>query len=316
MPSTRRPYRTVFVVGLLALVALSGCAGLSDTGSPTPTTADPTTPSPSVTQTPTVSPSPTATQTVASPTATARSTPTATPTAVDSDELPAGLTATGVRNATQLLRTHQATAIETPGVLTHTTNMTLGNLSVVTPVGVTADANLTRVLYTAEGQRTTENETQNSTTVIAANETAVRQYVVTDGNVTLDNSRNRTDLFDRSLRGLSTARSPLRGALRRGNFSIATVEDGETTSVVTLRADRYTGGQLFDARNVVAYNATVRMTTDGLIRSASERIVAQRNGTENRYRFTYAFDPQPVDLPAVPQVPTDVRVQTGDSGNE
>ncbi len=181
---------------------------------------------------------------------------------------------------------------------------------------MTAEANLKRVLYVAQSQRTAENEAQNSTTVIAANETVVRQSTVSGGNVTLDNSRNRTDLFDRSLRGLSTATSPLRGALRRGNFSITSVDDGETTSSVTLRADRYAGGKLFDAGNVVAYNATVRITTDGLIVSATERIVAQRNDTENRYDFSYEFEPRPVALPAVPQVPANVRVESGDSGAE
>ncbi|WP_181687066.1 hypothetical protein [Halorhabdus salina] len=200
--------------------------------------------------------------------------------------------------------------------MTHQTNTTIRNLSVVASVRVTAEANLKRVLYVAQSQRTAENEAQNSTTVIAANETVVRQSTVSGGNVTLDNSRNRTDLFDRSLRGLSTATSPLRGALRRGNFSITSVDDGETTSSVTLRADRYAGGKLFDAGNVVAYNATVRITTDGLIVSATERIVAQRNDTENRYDFSYEFEPRPVALPAVPQVPANVRVESGDSGAE
>ncbi|QGN07889.1 hypothetical protein Hrd1104_11660 [Halorhabdus sp. CBA1104] len=304
MPSTKRPARTALVVGLLVLVALSGCVGLSDTDSPTPTPAEPTTPSPSVTQTPT--------PTAASPTATA----TPTPTTTASDRFSPGLTDTGVRNVTQLLRTHQARAIDTPGVLTHTTNMTLRNISLVTPVRVTADANLTRVLYASQSRRTTENTTHNSTTVLAANGTAVRQYTVTDGNVTLDNRRNRTQLFDRSLRGLSTATSPLRGALRRGNFSIATVDDGEDPNTVILRADRYAGGQLFDARNVVAYNATVRIGADGLIRSATERIVAQRNGTANRYEFSYAFEPRAVDLPAVPEVPADIRSDSEQSGSE
>jgi hypothetical protein len=273
---------------LLVLVVLSGCAGLWDAGSPTPSTADASTPTPSAPQTAT--PSPTAT----------------TP---SPDRLPSGLTDTGVRNVTQLIRTHQTTAIETPGVVTHTTNSTGRGVGIVATVRAAADTNLTRVQYVGQSQRMTKDETQNSTTVVAANETSVRQYTVADGTVTLDNRRNRTDLFDRSLRGLSTATSPLRGALRRGNFSVTGSDESDNATVVTLRGDRYAGSQLYAAENVVAYNATVRITTDGLIRSATERIVAQRNGSESHYYFTYDFEPQSVDLPPVPQIPREIDLR-------
>lgn len=288
MPSARQPRRTVVAVGLLVLVVLSGCAGLWDAGSPTPSTADASTPTPSAPQTAT--PSPTAT----------------TP---SPDRLPSGLTDTGVRNVTQLIRTHQTTAIETPGVVTHTTNSTGRGVGIVATVRAAADTNLTRVQYVGQSQRMTEDETQNSTTVVAANETSVRQYTVADGTVTLDNRRNRTDLFDRSLRGLSTATSPLRGALRRGNFSVTGSDESDNATVVTLRGDRYAGSQLYAAENVVGYNATVRITTDGLIRSATERIVAQRNGSESHYYFTYDFEPQSVDLPPVPQIPREIDLR-------
>lgn len=188
-------------------------------------------------------------------------------------------------------------------------------ISVGASVRVAAGTNLTRVQYVSHGQRTTENETQNATTAIIANETSVRQYTVTDGNVTLDNSRNRTELFDRSLRGLSTARGPLQGALRRGNFTVASGNELDSTTTVTLRADQYAGGQLYDAQNVAAYNATIRITPDGLIRSATEHIVVERNGNESRYSFTYEFTSQPVDIPRIPQVPANIQLESGDTAD-
>jgi len=168
----------------------------------------------------------------------------------------------------------------------------------------------------AQSQRTAEGETRNTTTVIAANETAVRQYTARDGNISLDNRRNRTDLFDRALRGLSTGTNPLRGTLKRGNFSIASESELNGTQVVTLRADRFAGGQRYSKQNIVAYNATIRVTTDGLVRSATEQIVAQRNSKKTQYNFAYEFEPQPIALPAVPQVPADIRAQSGSTSDE
>jgi hypothetical protein len=184
-------------------------------------------------------------------------------------------------------------------------------LSVVASVRVAAETNLTRVRHVAQSRRTTESETQNSTTVVAANATSVRQYTVADGNVTLDNRRNRTELFDRALRGLSTATSPIRGMLRRGNFTV-TQDTLDDATAIALHADQYAGGQMYPSEDVVAYNATVRVTPDGLVRSATERIVAQRDDGESRYHFAYDFKPRPVNLPSVPQVPEDIRVQSDD----
>jgi hypothetical protein len=215
-----------------------------------------------------------------------------------------------------VVQTHQANVVETPGVVTHTTNSTVRNTSIVASVRVAAGPNLTRVRYVSQSRRASGTETENRTSVIAANGTAVRQYTVAGGNVTLDNTRNRTELFDRSLRSLSTATNPLRGALRRGNFTVADVDDRADATVVTLRADRYAGGQLYAAENVAAYNATVRITTDGVVRSATERIVSRADGNERRYGFTYEFEPRSVDLPRVPRVPADVRVESGDAAND
>lgn len=192
--------------------------------------------------------------------------------------------------------------------MTHTTNLTGPDLSVVASVQVAADTNLTRVQHVGQSLRTTENDIRNSTTVISANETSVRQYTVADGNVTLDNRRNRTELFNRALRGLSTATSPFRGMLRRGNFT-STGGSLDDATAITLHADRYAGGQLYPSEDIVAYNATVRLTSAGLVRSATERIVAQRDNGKSRYRFTYDFEPQQVNLSSVPQVPADIRVQ-------
>jgi hypothetical protein len=303
MPSRRQLQRTIVAVGLLVLIALSGCAGLFDTDSSTPSAAEPSTPTPSMAETPTSS----VTQTsVTSPTA---STTTLT------DRLPAGLNDTGVHNVTRVIHAHQATAIKTPGVVTHMTNTDVGNISIVASVRVVTATNLTRVQYVSRGQRTVGNETQNTTTVIAANGTSVRQYTVTDGKVTLDNRRNRTELFDRALRGLSTARGPLQGTLRRGNFTVSSDDSLDDTTAVTLRADRYAGGQRYEAQNVVAYNATVRITADGLIRSATERIIIETTGNEDQYSFTYEFKSQPVKLPPIPQVPAHIRVESGNTSD-
>jgi len=309
MPSTRKPQTTLVVVGLLALVVLSGCAGISDSGPSTPSPTATSTPVPTPTATPASSPTPTATP-VATPT------PTATPTPAPSEQLLPGLTAAGVQNVTQLISTHQAAAIETPGVVTHTTDTGVGGISVVASVRVAAQSNLTRVQYVSEGRRTTGSDVQNTTSAIVANETAVRQYSVADGNVTLNNTQDRTELFDRSLRGLSTARNPLQGALRRGEFTLAGEDELNGTTVLTLRADEYAGGQRYDAENVVAYNATVRISAAGLIRAATERIVVERNGDESQYNFTYEFTPRSVDLPPAPQVPDTVRVAATETSDD
>jgi hypothetical protein len=109
--------------------------------------------------------------------------------------------------------------------------------------------------------------------------------------------------------------NPLRGTLQRGNFSIASASELNGTAVVTLRADQFAGGQSYSEQNVVAYNATIRVTTDGLVRSVTEQIVAQRNGNKAQYNFAYEFEPQPVALPAVPQVPADISVQSGSTSD-
>jgi hypothetical protein len=320
MPSTQRPKRTAVAVALLALVALSGCSALSDTDSPTPTTADTPTPTASATQPTTTAAAPTDTPTPA-PTPTSELTPRDTPTTTDpsppsADALPPGLTDTGARNVRELTDAHEAAAARTPGVVTHTTNTTVRGLSVVATVRVAAEANLTRVRYVSRAQRSTADGARNVTTVVAANETSVKQFTAADGNVTLDNRLNRTDLFDRSLRGLSTASNPIRGALQRGNFTVADSRERDGETVLTLRSDRYVGSRLYDPENVVSYDATLRLTADGLVRSASERIVAQRSGNRSEYTFTYEFEPRPVALPAVPQVPPDLRAQSADSTSD
>jgi hypothetical protein len=276
---------------LLVSFALAGCAGSS-----TPSTADTATPTASATETPALTPS--------------------APNQTASDRLPAGFNETGVGNVSEATRTHQTQALETPGVVTQTTNSTARGRSVTAAVRVSATADATRVRYVSEAQARTANGTRDTTSVVAANGTSVRQYTVTDGNVTLDNRRNRTELFDRAFRGLTTGTNPLRGTLRRGNFTLATNDHTTDTGAVTFRADRYVGDRLYDGESVVAYNATVRVTADGLIRSATETIVARQNGSESRYRFTYDFAPQSVDLPAVPQVPADIRAQSGAASDE
>jgi hypothetical protein len=139
------------------------------------------------------------------------------------------------------------------------------------------------------------NETVNRTTILYGNETAVAQHVTADGNVTLANTKNRSDVFDRALRGLATATNPLRGVLRRGEFTVTEVEQVHGTPVIVLQADAYSGGNLMRAENVKQYEATVRITANGTVLSASESVVGTTNSRTQHYRFSYEFTPQPVD---------------------
>ena len=295
MPSREQMQRTVIAVGLLVLISLSGCAGLSDTNSSTPSTVESTASPPSTVE-PTASP-----PSVTDPTTSNKTLP---------NQFPAGLTDAGVGNVTKVIRAHQEAVIKTPGVVTHVTDTGTSNISINASVRVAAVTNLTRVQYVAHSQRRTANGTQNSTTVIAANETSVRQYTVTGEVVMLDNRRNRTELFDRALRGLSAARNPLQGTLQRGNFTVTSGGNPDDTTAIMLRADQYAGGQRYNAQNIVAYNATVRITGNGLIHSATERIVAGRNNNKRQYNFTYEFNSRSVTLPRVPQVPKSIQLNS------
>ncbi len=210
---------------------------------------------------------------------------------------------------------HRARAVATPGVAAHTTNATAGGRHVLATAQVAGTANLTRVRYVSQSRTATGNGTRATVTVIAANETTVGQYTAVNGNVTLDDRRNRTEVFDRSLRGLSTATNPLRGTLRRGNFTVVDAETVDGTELLTLRADRYAGGQLYETSDVANYTATVRVTGDGLIRSATERIVGTAAVDGRRYEFAYRFEPTAVDLPPTPRIPEEIRA-AADTAND
>ncbi|MFC7228586.1 hypothetical protein N0B31_14330 [Salinirubellus salinus] len=287
--------RALATVALALLLATAGCSGL--TGTPTPeTSTQTTTPTAAPTATPAATPSPTAT-----PTATATATPSSTPTLPPTDTarsvaLPAGVTADGVANASRVVATHQQNLVRTPGRLAHTTNTTVAGDPLRTTTTAVATSNLSAVRYETVGRLARPNATRNSTTVIYANQTAVRQYAVVNGNVTLNNTRNRTDTFDVAVRGLSTGVNPLRGLLQRGNFTVASVSTVNGTEVVTLRAEEYAGGRLYDPENVGSYEATVRITADGTVRSASEHIV----GTDDARRAYYHFDLRFASSPVTP----------------
>jgi hypothetical protein len=293
-------------IGLVLLITLAGCAGLGP-GSPSPTTVAPQQSTDQTTTEPPTSigsPQPTATPTAQG------STPTTSPTTDDTTTtsvqatatkteleatLPSGISRNGIENVSQVLSVHQSQLATRPGTVKTHTNATLGNRTVLADVTVNATSNLTRVRYEGRSQTRTPNETGNRTTILYGNETAVVQRVTVDGNVTLANTKNRSDVFDRALRGLATATNPLRGVLRRGEFTVTEVDQVHGTSVIVLQADAYSGGNLARAENVEQYEATVRVTANGTVLSASESVVGTTNSRTQHYRFSYEFTPQPVD---------------------
>jgi len=195
----------------------------------------------------------------------------------------------------QVLSAHQSQVAARPGTVETHTNATIGNRTVLADVTVNATADLTRVRYEGRSVTRSANETVNRTTILYGNETAVAQHVTADGNVTLANTKNRSDVFDRALRGLATATNPIRGVLSRGEFTVTDVGQVQGTSVIVLRADAYTGKNLVRAENVRQYEATIRVTTNGTVLSANESLVGTTDAEMEYYRFSYDFDPRPVD---------------------
>ena len=292
-------------LGLVVLIALAGCAGISP-GSPSQTTdathqsvgQTTTEPSTSIRPQPTATPTTQSSTPTASPTSDHTTTTSVQATATKTEleaTLPSGISRDGIENRSRVLSVHQAQLAARSGTVTTHTNATLGNRTVLADVTVNATSDLTRVRYEGQSVTRTPNETVNRTTILYGNETTVAQYVSVDGNVTLANTKNRSDVFDQALRGLATATNPLRGVLRRGEFSVTEVGQVNGTSVIVLRADTYTGGNLMPAENVDQYEATVRITANGTVLSASESVVGTKNSKTQYYRFSYEFTPQPVD---------------------
>ncbi|MFC7166053.1 hypothetical protein [Halospeciosus flavus] len=248
------------------MLILAGCAGLSP---------------------------PTNATSVAQPTASPNST-TNQPVHAELDQLPAGLNESGVANVSRVVAAHQANVARQPGQIVSRTNGSLGGLVVVANTTAVATANLTQIHYESQSVTYRPNRTTNRTTIITANATAMSQRVVVDGNVTLANTRNRTAAFDRALRGLSTATNPIRGALQRGNYTIAAVSTADGRQVITLRSTTYAGGKLFDDENVTQYNATIRLTQNGTVLSVTERIEGTTAGHKRHYYYSFEFTPKPV----------------------
>lgn len=275
---TDRNWSGGIVVSVTVLVLLAGCGGVSD---------------PSVTQSET----------------TVVDSETVTPTeqTVSETTLPPGVTRTGVDNVSRLVMAHESAVIRQGGRVETTTNATLGSQQVRSVTTRTATQNLTAVRYEASVTTDTATGGTDQDVLIYANETSVSQRVTVDGNVTMDTVRNRSDVFETALTSFATARNPIRGTLRRGNFSVAGVERTDGQTIITLRADEYTGGQLVATGNVSSYSATVRVTADGLVRSATERITPVNDTAFGGYRFDYQY--QPVESP--PQPPTTDNTTAG-----
>lgn len=280
--------RTWTTLALLAVVVLAGCAGAGPT---TQTPTDSATATPSTGLTPTANGTGTTTGAV-----------TETDTNNDADTTddlaasrPPGVDEDGVGNLTKLVLAHRESVVATPGVVEGHTNVTRGNRTVVADTTAVATANLTRVRYESQATADSESGTMNKTTVLYGNETSVAQRVVLDGEVRLANVKNRSFLFDRALTGLATAQNPVRGLLKRGNFSVVGVEEIDGTSVVTLEAEGYNGGRLASAESVREYTATVRITENGLVLSASEEIVGTEDARLNYYEYAYSFTADSVD---------------------
>lgn len=258
----RQSLHAYSLLALVVLVALAGCSGLGG-------------------------------QTPATPGAN-----TATTDAVTESELallPHGLSEDGVTNATLLAERHEANVVATPGRIVMRTNASLLDRTVRANTTAAATAKLTGVAYESHSVTTGSNVSMTRTTTISANETAIRQHVVVDGNTTLSNTRNRTETFDRALRGLTTGVNPLRGVLKRGNFTVTNVTETESGHVVVLEANEYTGGKLYDAANVSDYQATISMTTNGTVLEAHEHIHGTEAANRRHYRFSFEFIPGDVN---------------------
>lgn len=297
-------------LGLVVLLCLAGCGSVSDSQATPDSTTLATNESTTV-----ASPSSVASTTrpTATPPSTATSSPSSTPATVE--QVPVGINSEGVENVSAVIAGHEARLVATPGVVTHSTNATLGGRSVVASVRVAATSNLTRVRYVSRAEASTENGTRTVVEAITANETTVGQYAAVNGNVTLDNRQNRSGVFEMALPGLSTAANPLRGTLSRGEFTVTNVTTVDGTDLVTLRSDRYVGERPLASSNVANYTATVQVTESGLIRSATERIVGTVDGDRRYYIYTYRFAPMTVDLPPSPRIPEEVRVSERGSIN-
>ena len=290
--SATTPRRFVATLAVVALLMLAGCSGF--TGSPA--TATPS-PSPAVTPTTTVTDTPTVTST---PTPTA--TPTATPDPADAPRLAPGITTAGVVNASATAAAHEARVAATPGVSVLATNMSLDGEQVTTRERAVATANLSRVNFVAsyttiEGTETTE--------LVSANATTVRNYVVANETVQLDNYQNRTETFDRVIQSLATDSRVIERLLASGDFTVASVTvDGE--SMVQLTTETYAGSQ-YDPDTVESYEARLLVGPDGLVHSAREHIVlTDAVPLESRMRV-YQFTAQAVDLPATLQLPPELK---------
>ncbi|RNJ27080.1 hypothetical protein [Halosegnis longus] len=293
--SATTPRRLVATLAVVALLVLAGCSGL--TGSFT--TATPS-PSPTATTTPTATGTPTVTST---PTPTA--TPTATPDPADADQLAPGITAAGVVNASAAAAAHDARAAATPGVSTLATNISLDGQRLVTHERAVATANLTRVDFVA---RYTTVEGTETTELVSANATTVRNFVRTNETVRLDSYQNRTETFDTVVRSLATDARVIEQLLTRGNFTAESVTvDGEP--MVRLTTETYAGSQ-YDADTVESYEARVLVSPDGLVHSARERLVLTDAVPLDAQQRTYQFTPRTVDLPPTLQLPSDLRADT------
>ncbi|WP_435130062.1 hypothetical protein [Halobaculum sp. D14] len=231
----------------------------------------------------------------------ATSTPAATTTTADAVTeselalLPHGLSEDGVTNATLLAERHETNVVGMPGKIVMRTNASLLDRTVHANTTATATANLTEVAYESQGVTTGPNVSMTRSTTIMANETAIRQHVVVNGNTTLANTRNLTAGFDRALRGLTTGVNPLRGIFKRGNFTVTNITETERGHVIVLKANEYTSGKLYDAANVSDYHATVRMTANGTVLKANEYIQGTEAANRRHYRFSFEFIPEYVN---------------------
>jgi len=180
--------------------------------------------------------------------------------------------------------------------------MSLDGEQVTTRERAVATANLSRVNFVAsyttiEGTETTE--------LVSANATTVRNYVVANETVQLDNYQNRTETFDRVIQSLATDSRVIERLLASGDFTVASVTvDGE--SMVQLTTETYAGSQ-YDPDTVESYEARLLVGPDGLVHSAREHIVlTDAVPLESRMRV-YQFTAQAVDLPATLQLPPELK---------
>lgn len=267
---------------LVALVALAGCTGVTDQTT-TATTAEPTTP-------------PT-TDVDAASTTTDAPTTTGTPLDPASADLPPGVTAAGVENASQLLAAHRD-ALAASGFrfrLEANTSFGAGEVSHRTGNGTVSEG-LAPLRLQSRTRRSADGQTLQRETDTWANEsvaltryhtdarTRYAQRSVVNGTTGTDATSARTV----SLARLATQSHIVQLALRAGEYEVAGVEIRDGTTLTTLRATAVSGQS--SVENVSEYESTLVVDERGRVHRLDMTLLGDSTHLRYDFELTYFGD--------------------------